>query len=889
MKTSQQIRQEFLDFFERRGHTIVPSASLVPNDPTLLFTNAGMVQFKDVFLGSRRPDHIRVTATQKCLRVSGKHNDLNEVGYDTYHHTFFEMLGNWGFGDYFKKEAIAWAWELLVEQWGLDAGRLYATVHEGDTKMGLEADHEAADLWKSETSIAPDHVIFCNSKDNFWMMGDSGPCGPCSEINIDLRPDEERAKVPGLELVNQGHPRVIEIWNLVFIQYNALPDGTLEPLQQKHVDTGMGFERMVAALQAKDSNYQTDLFTPIMERVREIRGHSPEEMEANLVPYRVLADHGRAMSFLLADGVVPGNEKEKYVLRMIMRRAVRYGKKLGIKKPFLGEVAQSVIEHMGSFYPELQENRVSILKWVAQEEKLFDKTLDRGLVYFEQHVGKLKAQNKTIIPGKDAFSLHDTLGFPIEVTDDLAREHGFTVDHQGFQREMEKQRKRSRASKETVASLVDSTKIQEITGTERTKFKGYKTLSLVDSKVLWVNKDADFGYQVIFDKTSFYAESGGQVGDAGTVTNLTRYGKGKIKNTTNLFQRFVHNLEDLEGDFQENDLCALEVDLVRRKSIQRNHTATHILHAALHHVVGEHAKQAGSYVAPDELRFDFTHFEALKPEEIKEIEQLANRVILDDLEVKISEETLEDAKAKGAMALFAEDYQGKEKVRMVSVLEADETAFSRELCGGTHAQRTGEIGAFKIISEESVSAGVRRVKVVTGINLLNYLDERGHQLQRAATLLETTPSDFLSRLEALLKTNKELQKKLQALRSEQVVTQVDQYLKHKETVGRTPYIIAQTDLSGDELKQLADLLESRLGNGVILLGAARDGQVQLICKVSKALTQQLRAGDIIKSLTPIVGGGGGGAPHFAQGGGSKPDKLAEALEQGKTLIHAGLN
>lgn len=886
MKTAEQIRKEFLEFFKARGHSVVPSSPLVPDDPTLLFTNSGMVQFKDVFMGTGTRPYKRAVDTQKCLRVSGKHNDLDEVGHDTYHLTFFEMLGNWSFGDYFKKEAISWAWELLVEQWGVSPDRLYATVHEGDKTLSLEADHEAAELWKRETSIPHDHILFCSTKDNFWMMGDNGPCGPCSEIHVDLRPEHERQQRPGLTLVNQGHPQVIEVWNLVFIQYNARSDGTLEPLAANHVDTGMGLERIVAALQGKTSVYDTDLFTPIMERVRQLSGHTPQQMADNLVPYRVLADHGRALAFLIADGVVPGNEKQKYVLRMVMRRALRFGKKLGIDKPFLAEVAQAVLDTMGNAFAELIENRDTILKWAQQEEKLFNKTLDRGLDYFEKHVRALQQANNSVISGQEAFYLHDTLGFPIEVTCDLAREIGFFVDQDAFAQAMEQQRQRSKGQGASQSS--DSAALGEFEKLDATVFTGYEAFSQV-AKVLMVRRLDSNRYQMAFDKTPFYAAGGGQVWDRGWLKAVNSTPIGQVlqveKDKRNVF---IHQVCIDGQPPAEGQVVLLEVDAQRRKATQRNHTATHILHAALHRVVGAHAKQAGSLVAPDELRFDFSHFEALTPEQITQIEALANRVILDNLPVVVTQETLESAKAQGAMALFAEDYQGKETVRMVSILEPDNTAFSRELCGGTHVRCTGEIGGFKVVSEESVSAGVRRVKVATGTHVLEWLQQLEQTLEQVADLLHSTPNDVLQRLEALLQTHEALQKELAQVRAHQVASRADELASGAQAIGEATVIVSQSDLCGDELKQLADALEGRLNSAVVLLGGVNKERVQLVCKVSKGLTQKVKAGQIIKALTPIVGGGGGGAPHFAQGGGNRPDKLAQALDDGRQLIQDAL-
>jgi len=896
-KTSQQIRQEFLDFFSERGHTVVPGAPLLPDDPTLLFTNAGMVQFKDVFLGTGTRPYARAVDAQKCLRVSGKHNDLDAVGHDTYHHTLFEMLGNWSFGDYFKREAIRWAWELLVEQWGMDPGRLYATVFEGDPQRNLEADEEAAGFWKSETSIAHDHVLAFDSKDNFWTMGETGPCGPCSEIHIDLRPDTERQAVPGATLVNQDHPRVMEIWNLVFIQYNMATDGSLQPLEQKHVDTGMGFERIVAVLQGKASNYETDLFGPIMERVRQLSGHTTSEMEVDPVPYRVLADHGRTLACLLAEGLVPGNEKQSYVLRMVMRRALRYGKKLGFSKPFLADVGEAVVEHLGGVFPELRENRKTILNWAAQEEKLFTKTLDRGLAQFEHHVEQLKARNETTISGSFAFFLHDTHGFPIEVTEDVAREQGLSVDLDGFRRQMDEQKARSRANVLRVTSSAKASHDVEVdnTPTEALHYDAFVTevdavlIALVDDSTPSKASDKASAQWMRFDRTPFYAEGGGQVCDQGQVINTSRHGKARVLAVTKTKDNvYLHRVRIEEGAFEAGDRCTPCIDVERRKATQRNHTATHILHAALHRVLGEHAKQAGSYVSPDELRFDFSHFEALKPDEIERVEHIANRAILDNLVVQLSQETLESAKGKGAMALFAEDYKDPQNVRMVSILEADGSAFSRELCGGTHVGRTGEIGGFKIVSEESVSAGVRRVKAATGFNLLQHLNEREACLTQAAKLLNTVSSELLVRLKALLEEHGHLNQRVRQLRVQQVSSRLEHYLDLATRYTDAAVVVAQTAFSGDDLKQLCDALEQKLNPGVVLLGSTDGGRVQLVCKVSKPLTQRVKAGEVIKALTAIVGGGGGGAPHFAQGGGSQPDQLSQALDRGKALLESAL-
>lgn len=883
MKTSHDIRQAYLDFFASKGHTIVPSASLVPDDPTLLFVNSGMVQFKDAFTGKAMPDYVRAVSSQKCMRVSGKHNDLDEVGPSPTHHTFFEMLGNFSFGDYFKQEAIAYAHEFITERLGIDPERIVYSVHDGD--------ENSPKFWMDTAKVGEDRVVPLGDDTNFWSMGDTGPCGPNSEIFFDLDPQPNSDYHA---LLKADDPRLVEIWNLVFMEFDQASDGTRTLLPKPGVDTGMGLERTAAVLQGVQSNYDTDVFTPIIERVMALRGHNAKQMKENDVPYRVLADHGRAMTFLLGDGVVPGNEKQKYVLRMVMRRAIGFGKRLGFEKPFLVDVSQAVIDHMGDVYPELKSHQANILKWVEQEEKLFNETLDRGLDHLEKYMHKLREEKQEVISGKEAFFLHDTLGFPIEVTDDLAREKGFTVDHASFQAEMEQQKKRSRGKKDDAEQ--EGVSVWDLSGLDKTEFVGNNQLSW-ESNILRIfdehhattqslgEKEKGF---LVFPQTPFYGESGGQVGDQGMIENKSRPGKAKVLVTKKDSGRFLHHIAVIEGGFEEGDSCRLQVDGQLRKGTERNHTATHILHAALHRVIGDHAKQAGSLVAPDELRFDFTHFEAVTPEQIAQIESLANESIFADMEVQVSEESLEDARAKGAMALFSEDYQGRDKVRMVSIVDGDE-AFSRELCGGTHVRHTGEIGGFKIVSEESVSAGVRRVKVATGFNLMDYLSHQEQQLHQVAALLDANPHDLMPRVEALIHAHEKLESELNNLRAKQVVSQVDDYLSQKESLGEAEAIVAQSDLGGDDLKQLADLLESKLQTGVVLLGASAGGRVQLVCKVSQPLTKQIKAGDVIKMLTPIVGGGGGGAPHFAQGGGSNPDKLDEALAEGKSLIQSALN
>ncbi len=877
---SLKIRQTFLDFFVSKGHTLVPSSPLIPDDPTLLFVNAGMVQFKDTFLGLEKREYSRATSAQRCLRVSGKHNDIEQVGPSPRHNTFFEMLGNFSFGDYFKRDAIAYAWELLTQVYGLPKDRFHFTIY--------REDEESFTLWQEITGAPRERIHRMGEKTNFWMMGDTGPCGPNTELVWDRGPQFCDCGRPDCSPhLDNDCNRWSELWNLVFMEFDQHADGQRVKLPKPGVDTGMGFERLVAVLQNVATNYETDLFQPIMRRTRKLLGHSEPEMRAQIVPYRVIADHGRAMTFLIADGVLPSNEKQGYVLRMIMRRAIRFGKKLGFKEPFLGEVAQSVIETMGGHYKELEERQSLLLRAIAQEEERFEQTLDEGLERLSMLMDELEKKGQKVIAGKEAFKLHDTFGFPWELTVDVARERGFSVDRAGFEREMAKQRERSRvshviSSKESFNVALAKEEI-DILGLSLppTKFVGYDNLdhvSQVSAELLMV----DVGRLLAFDETPFYAEAGGQVADTGWIENLSDSGKAEVREIQKDARGiYWHRVKILEGDFRRGDRCRLTIDVEHRRHIMRNHTATHILHAALRKVLGHPGGiQKGSLVAPNELRFDFTHFAPLTPDEIRQIEALANRVILGDLPVRITEEKLEDAKTKGAMALFTEDYQGKEKVRVVSIVSEEENGapFSIELCGGTHVKRTGEIGLFKIIGEEGVAAGVRRVYVVTGDNLLRYLAEQEGRLRAAAARLKSSPHEILPKLEALLAEKESLERELQNLKKERLRIRRDELLQQGIRVGNSELIFAQVELGIDELKELADLLESSLKQGIVLLGSLQGGRATLICKVSNALGARIHAGEIVREAAGIVGGRGGGNPRFAQGGGDRPERLPEALE-----------
>ncbi|MCS6936475.1 MAG: alanine--tRNA ligase [Candidatus Bipolaricaulota bacterium] len=873
--TASHVRQTFLEYFRAKGHTVEPSSSLVPDDPTLLFTNSGMVQFKKLFLGVEKRSYTRAATAQKCMRVSGKHNDLENVGPSPRHHTFFEMLGNFSFGDYFKRDAIFYAWELLTEIYGLDRDRFHFTIYKDD--------EESFQLWQEIAQAPKERIHRMGEKTNFWMMGETGPCGPNTELIWDR----------GKEFCDCGRPdcspaldndcnRWFEVWNLVFMQFNQEPDGRRTPLPKPGVDTGMGLERIVAVLQNAPSNYDTDLFYPIFEGLRELTKHSPEQMRQHYVPYRVIADHGRAMTFLMADGVLPSNEKQGYVLRMVMRRAIRFGKRLGLPMPFLPQVARLVIETMGEHYTELKAQRDFILKAVAHEEERFERTLDQGLERAERIISELKRKGEKLIYGPEAFFLHDTYGFPVEMLEDIAREHGMHVDRAGFEREMEKQRARSRGAEPRPIGSAPSARHT----LPATRFVGYQTLEH-PSELLFAEEQV-----LVFPETPFYAEAGGQVADTGRIENLSRPGKAEVVDVQKDERGvYLHRVRVTEGEFRVGDRCLLKVDAECRARTMRNHTATHLLHAALRRVLGySQGIQAGSLVAPDELRFDFKHLAALTPEEIARIEELANRAILADLPVTVAEEPLESAKARGAMALFAEDYAGKEKVRVVTVapLPGDDQPFSVELCGGTHVQRTGQIGLLKIISEGSVAAGVRRVHVAVGENLLAYLRERERVESKLSQLLKTSERELVPKLEALLAERDALWQEREALRRHWLASHKDRLVQQRYKINEASVICARLDLSVEDLKTLSDLIEPEITPGVVLLGGVFNGKASLVCKVSEALTKHLHAGQMMKALTPLIGGGGGGTPRFAQGGGSNPTGLDEALRHGEALIRARL-
>ncbi len=951
-RTANETRQSFLDFFREKGHEIVPSAPIVPQgDPTLLFINAGMNPFKDVFLGTGSRPYDRVADTQKCLRVSGKHNDLDEVGLDTYHHTFFEMLGNWSFGDYFKKEAIAWAWELLVDRWGLEPDRLYVTVHAGDEALGLAPDEEAADLWTSETSVPPAHILYQSSKDNFWMMGETGPCGPCSEIHVDLRDDHERAIVPGQDLVNKDDPRVMEIWNLVFIQYNAVKaaDGTpappdadadpsdqadtsiaLEPLAAQHVDTGMGFERICAVLQGKTSNYDTDLFEGILAALSQRADLKPYDQYDETddddrrirIAMRVVADHVRTLAIAIADGALPGNTGRGYVLRRILRRAVRYGyQSLGLREPFMAALLPALADEMGEAFPELVASMDTASRVITGEEESFLKTLAEGIEMFEtfnraisikhyavagrgapvdlSNKGEIslilraypgrepeeafadfqeKVQEK-VLPGEVAFLLHDTYGFPSDLTDVMARERELSVDHARFDVLMGEQRDRARAAAGFSMDLSDVDLWDATADTPaEIAFVGYDQLAVDGARVLktrTVGEGDEARHELVLDVTPFYAESGGQIGDTGTlavggdevqVLDTVKDAQGTI----------IHVVDRLPADAGADVTASVDAD--RRRRIMRHHTATHLLHAALREVLGDHVHQKGSLVAPDRLRFDFSHFERLTDDERQRVERRVNALVLANIAKGEERDVpLAEAKERGATALFGEKYG--ERVRMIMFGPE-----SVELCGGTHVGATGAVGLFQITSESSVASGVRRIEAVAGEAALEWLAGELGELNTARDQFKQVPDGLALSIEGLQHDVKSLEATIAGLRAENAAAGLDAILDAAADVDGVR--LATGEIAGadmDTLRGLAETARERLaatGGGVAVFGSAdpAEGKAFLAASVTDDLVARgVQAGKLVGALAKKMGGGGGGRPTLATAGGKNPDGLGDAL------------
>jgi alanyl-tRNA synthetase len=859
MKASE-VRESFLKFFAKYGHKIVPSAPVAPlDDPTLLFTNAGMNQFKDVFLGSGSRPYTRAVDSQKCIRVSGKHNDLEEVGHDTYHHTFFEMLGNWSFGDYYKPEAIAWAWELITQVWAMPKDRLYATV--------FREDEESENIWKKETDISSAHILRFDEKDNFWEMGATGPCGPCSEIHIDLgEACCDKKEVKGHHCaVNSGCARFIEIWNLVFIQYNRDESGSLKVLPSRHVDTGMGFERVTAVLQGHQSNYMTDVFTPLMDHLSDLTSVSWKE-SAQISAFRVITDHIRALSFAITDGVLPSNEGRGYVLRRLLRRASRYGRNLNMKEPFMYQLVPTLVRIMGDAYPEIREREKFTAHVIEAEEIRFNEVLDRGIEIFNAITVDLNKKKKRIVSGTDAFRLYDTYGFPLDLTQLMAREKALEVDEEGFLKAMEEQRERAR--KHAPFTVANPNWITLSAG-EDSVFVGYE--SVTARAVIRKFQVADGRFFVIMNRTPFYGESGGQVGDKGFIAGdrfLLR-----IENTVKQGDQIIHIGVLEKGESVTGEPVEATVNRDERLSTARNHTATHLLHQALKRVLGDHVNQAGSLVAIDHLRFDFTHFEALTTRQTEQVEWEVNRRIRENLKVETFHSSLEDARSQGATALFGEKYS--EEVRVVKIAD-----FSMELCGGTHLQATGEIGYFRIIGEESVSAGVRRIEAVTGEAADLSLRKEKQILQRLAGLLRCRVDEIETKIASILEDRKEIERKLRQSR-QAASLDIDRLLNKARSVNGISIITDQIDISDvEELRHIGDQLRNSLKSGVAVLAAELQGKVQILCIVTDDLIEQarLRAGDIVREAARFVNGGGGGKSHMALAGGKDIKKIKTALE-----------
>lgn len=876
MMTSAELRKSFLDFFASKGHTIVPSASIVPdNDPTLLFTNAGMNQFKDVFLGQGSRTYKRAADTQKCMRVSGKHNDLDDVGKDTYHHTLFEMLGNWSFGDYYKKEAISWAWELITQVWKLPKDKLYATVYKDDD--------EAFKIWGEVTDISKDHILKFAEKDNFWEMGSTGPCGPCSEIHIDRGEGTcDKQHVPGhVCAVNAGCARYIELWNLVFMQYNREEDGTLKPLPNQHVDTGMGFERVVAVIQNKKSNYDTDLFQPILKKIETLSGKTYNESDG--MPFRVIADHIRSLTFSMADGVMPSNEGRGYVIRKILRRAIRYGRFLGFNGPFLNEIVDTVADTMGHAFPEVNSRRAMVKNLILSEEESFFKTLARGLDRLNELVDKAKTSKTHAISGEDVFMLYDSLGLPLDFIEHTVQDEGLSIDREKFDSLMEQQKERARAHFKSgafdIGVLKGKTVPTEYTGEE--KLKGEGDIQLIASGNAIIDSlSAGTEAVIITDRTPFYGEKGGQVGDTGVIETATaRF----IVTNTRVFESTMLHYGKLEqGSLKLGETVKLSVDAERRAAIARNHTATHLLHKALREVVGNHAAQAGSLVGPERLRFDFTHSKALSVDEIHAIENRVNHVVLQNRPVSTRLMSKDEAVKSGAVAIFEEKYG--ETVRVVDVED-----YSRELCGGSHVKRTGDIGLIKVIEETSISAGTRRLEAVTGMNSLEEIRRLTMMEHAVSESLNSEASGILERIRTLQETLKTKDKEISELKRQFAAGNLDSLLSEAATIGGTKALIAKVDGDADTLLAMSDTFKTKVPEGVLVLMASpSSGKVAILASVGKTLNGKLKAGDIARECAKIVGGGGGGRPDLAQAGGKDEAKIPEALEKAKALVEAAL-
>ncbi|UOU98128.1 alanine--tRNA ligase [Chryseobacterium daecheongense] len=868
MMTSQKIRQKFLDYFKSKDHLIVPSAPIVlKDDPTLMFSNSGMTQFKDFFLGYKEPTAPRIADTQKCLRVSGKHNDLDDVGRDTYHHTMFEMLGNWSFGDYFKKDAIAFAWELLTGVYGIPKENLYVTIFEGDATENLERDQDAYDFWKSH--ISEDRIINGNKKDNFWEMGESGPCGPCSEIHVDLRSEEEKAKVSGLELVNNDHPQVVEVWNLVFMEFNRKADGSLEKLPKQHVDTGMGFERLCMALQGKSSNYDTDVFTPLISKVEELSGKNYTGVleDEKDIAIRVVVDHIRAVSFAIADGQLPSNGGAGYVIRRILRRAISYSYRfLGIKEPFLFKLVSVLKDQMGTFFPELEKQGQLVSEVIKSEEESFLKTIENGLIRVEKLIQQTIADNLKVLPSEEVFELYDTYGFPDDLTRIIAEEKGLTIDEKGFEAEMEKQKQRSK--KDSASKVYDWVVLEEKPET----FVGYDQIEAETYITRYrkvENKDGEF-YQVVLSNSPFYPEGGGQIGDKGVLENATEsFEVLDTKKENGLIISLINGLPKDAGA-----VFYAKVNAADRKNTQANHSATHLLHEALREVLGTHVEQKGSYVGPDYLRFDFSHFSKMTEEELALVEEKVNKKIKESIALQeFRNIPIQEALDKGAMALFGEKYG--DNVRMIQF------GSSKELCGGTHVKNTSEIGHFKISSESSTAAGIRRIEAISGDKSDEYFNNLEKQITELSLLLKS--KDVVKSIEKLLEENASLKSEVDVLKKEKAKGEINDWKNAYEQKGDKQLLVKKTSLDAGSVKDIVFQLKKEISSSVTIVLSDADGKPMITVGVSDDLAANYQAGAIVKDLAKEIQGGGGGNPGFATAGGKNLAGLENAYQKALQL------
>ena len=862
--TSQEIRQQFLDFFKSKEHLIVPSAPIVlKDDPTLMFSNSGMTQFKDYFLGYKEPKASRIADTQKCLRVSGKHNDLDDVGRDTYHHTMFEMLGNWSFGDYFKKEAISWAWELLTEVYKIPKENLYVTIFEGDEKENLERDTEAYDLWKQ--FISEDRIINGNKKDNFWEMGASGPCGPCSEIHVDLRSEEEKSKVSGLDLVNNDHPQVVEIWNLVFMQFNRKADGSLENLPARHIDTGMGFERLCMALQQKESNYDTDVFTPLIAKVEELSGKKYTGIltDEKDIAIRVIVDHIRAVSFAIADGQLPSNGGAGYVIRRILRRGISYAYRfLDRKEPFLYQLVAVLQEQMGKFFPELEKQGTLVTEVIKSEEESFLRTIETGLIRVDKLIQQTISEGKKVLPTQEVFELYDTYGFPDDLTRIIAEEKGLTIDEAGFEQALNEQKQRSKA--DSAQKVYDWVTLEEkpenFVGYDKTESETYITRY---RKV--ENKDGEF-YQVVLSESPFYPEGGGQIGDKGVLENAVEsFEVLETKKENGLIISLINGLPKDAGA-----VFYAKVNSSDRKNSQANHSVTHLLHEALREVLGTHVEQKGSFVGPDYLRFDFSHFSKMTEDELALVEEKVNAKIQESIALQeFRNIPIQEALDRGAMALFGEKYG--DNVRMIQF------GTSMELCGGTHVKNTSEIGLFKIVSESSAAAGIRRIEAISGDKSAEYFKNLEKQIAALSQLLKS--KDVVRSIEKLIEENTALKSEVEAFKKEKAKGEIDNWKGEYEQKGDKLLLVKKTSLDAGSVKDIVFQLKREIPTSITVILSDADNKPMITVGVSDDLAGIYQAGALIKELAREIQGGGGGNPGFATAGGKNLDGLENAYQK----------